>query len=264
VVITLSARRTRRRMRSLMRMYHHPDDAPSHGPATDSVQYYKAQKDALLFAISVSKSMLQDPELSDDKKAPTDNAAMAALKCAHQVMQKRIISNPKDKMGILFFGTEKTKYLDLEGRPSNLSYPHCYVQTPLDVPSAEDVKDLRSLIEDEEDPEEILVPSSEGVEIKDFLFCANQIFTLRAPTFGSRRLFIITDNDDPHPGDKDACNVAQQRAQDLYDLGVTIEVFPITHGDKKFDFSKFYNVSPRLDCFSSTPLTYEPEYHIWG
>lgn len=209
------------------------------------MQYYKAQKDALLFAINVSKSMLQDPEPSDDKKASTDSAAKTALKCAHQVMQQRIISNPKDKMGVLFFGTEQTKYLDLEGRSSNLSYPHCYVQTPLDIPSAEDVKDLGSLIENEEESEEVLVPSSEGVEIKDFLFCANQIFTLRAPTFGSRRLFIITDNDDPHPGDKSACSIAQQRAQDLYDLGVTIEVFPITHGDDKFDFSKFYNVSSR-------------------
>ncbi|KAM0810518.1 putative Ku70 protein [Seiridium cardinale] len=203
--------------------------------------YYKAQKDALIFAIDVSKSMLEQPEPSDDKKSSTDSAVMAALKSAHKVMQQRIISNPKDQMGIILFGTEKTKYVNLEGRTSVLSYPHCYVYTPLDVPSAEEVKELRDLIEGEEDEDEILVPSSDGVRMNDFLFCANQIFTLKAPNFGSRRLFIITDNDDPHPGDKEASEASYNRAKDLYDLGVTIEVFPIVHGDAKFDLTKFYD-----------------------
>ncbi|KAI1850038.1 hypothetical protein JX265_003412 [Neoarthrinium moseri] len=204
--------------------------------------YYKAQKDALLFAINVSPSMLKDPPPSEDKKAIKDNAVIAALKSAHQVMQQRIISNAKDMMGIILFGTEKTKYVDFDGKPSNLSYPHCYVYTPLDVPAAEDVKQLRSFVHDGDDEDQLLVPSPDGVDIKDLLFCANQIFTQKAPNFGSRRLFIITDNDDPHPGDKSASESARTRAQDLYDLGVNIEVFPITHGeDSKFDLTKFYD-----------------------
>lgn len=187
--------------------------------------------------------MLKEPEPSDDKKASRDSAVVSALKSAYRVMQQRIISNPKDQMGIILFGTEKTKYLDLDGKATVLSYPHCYVHTPLDVPSAEDVKQLRSLVEDGEDEDEVLVPSQDGVRITDLLFCANQIFTLKAPNFGSRRLFIITDNDDPHPGEKDASEASFNRAKDLYDLGVTIEVFPITHGDAKFDLTKFYDVS---------------------
>lgn len=187
--------------------------------------------------------MLKSPEPSDDRKANKDNAVVAALKSAHKVMQQRIISNPKDQMGIMLFGTEKTKYLELDGKTSVLSYPHCYVYTPLDVPSAEDVKQLRSLVEEQEDEDEILVPSSDGVRITDLLFCANQIFTLKAPNFGSRRLFIITDDDDPHPGDKVNTDAAFNRAKDLYDLGVTIEVFPITQTDAKFDLTRFYDVS---------------------
>jgi ATP-dependent DNA helicase 2 subunit 1 len=137
-----------------------------------------------------------------------------------------------------------------------LSYPHCYVYTPLDVPSAEDVKQLRTLAEDLQDEDEVLIPSEEGVRITDLLFCANQIFTLKAPNFGSRRLFIITDNDDPHPGDKVASEASFNRAKDLYDLGVTIEVFPIVRDDADFDLSKFYDVSTtRVSSSLKTALT---------
>ncbi|KAH6659239.1 ku70 protein [Truncatella angustata] len=212
--------------------------------------YYKAQKDALIFAINVSESMLKRPEPSDDKKASTDSAVVTALKSAHKVMQQRIISNPKDQMGIILYGTKKTKYIEQEGTTSVLSYPHCYVYLPLDVPAAEDVKQLRTLVEDQEDEDHVLVPSADGVQVRDLLFCANQLFTLKAPNFGSRRLFIITDNDDPHPGDKDASEGSFNRAKDLYDLGVTIDVFPITHGDDKFDLTKFYDNIVHFDATS--------------
>ncbi|KAI0597073.1 SPOC like C-terminal domain-containing protein [Biscogniauxia sp. FL1348] len=198
---------------------------------------YKAQKDALIFAIHVSDSMLEPPPESDDKKADKDPAVYAALKCAYQVMQQRIISNPKDMMGIILFGTEKTKFRDEQ----HLSYPHCYVYTDLDIPAAEDVKALKSLVEEGEGADEVLVPSSEGVNMSNMLFLANHIFTTRAPNFGSRRLFIITDDDNPHANEKQMQETTACRAKDLYDLGVIIELFSVTRGDAKFDFSKFYD-----------------------
>jgi ATP-dependent DNA helicase 2 subunit 1 len=192
-----------------------------------------------LFAIDVSESMSKPPPGNGGKKADTDSPVKAALKCAYQIMQQRIIAQPKDMMGILLFGTEKSKFRDESAGRSG--YPHCYLFIDLDVPSAEDVKTLRSLAEgDDEDLEEILVPSKEPVIMSNVLFCANQIFTTNAPNFGSRRLFIITDNDDPHAGDKQARSAAAVRAKDLFDLGVTIELFPVSYEDQKFNMSKFY------------------------
>jgi ATP-dependent DNA helicase 2 subunit 1 len=195
----------------------------------------------VLFAIDVSKSMAKPPPDSGGrKKGDNDSALSAALKCAYQLMQQRIISQPKDMMGVLLFGTEKSKFRDEDGRSG---YPHLYLLQDLDVPSAEDVKALRSLVEgDDEDLREILTPSKEPVQMSNVLFCANQIFTTNAPSFGSRRLFIITDNDDPHAGDKQARSAAAVRAKDLYDLGVTIELFTITQGEEEFQMSKFYEV----------------------
>lgn len=186
--------------------------------------------------------MLKKPPSSDTKKADTESPTMAALKCAYQLMQQRIISNPKDMMGVLIYGTEASKFHDED--PSSrggLSYPHCYLLTDLDVPAADDVLALKSLVEDDDSPRDILKASKEPVSMANVLFCANQIFTTKAPNFSSRRLFIVTDNDNPHATDKALRASAAVRAKDLYDLGVIIELFPISHQDNEFRTKQFYD-----------------------
>jgi ATP-dependent DNA helicase 2 subunit 1 len=187
--------------------------------------------------------MLARPPPSNSKKAEKDSPVSAALKCAHQIMQQRIISNPKDMMGVLLFGTEQTKFQE-EGSNSRggLAYPHCYLLTDLDVPAASDVKALKSIVEDEDEAKSLLEPTKELVSMSNLLFCANLIFTTKAPNFGSRRLFIITDRDDPHADDKPLRLAAAVRAKDLYDLGVIIELFPISRPDHEFDRTRFYDV----------------------
>lgn len=189
----------------------------------------------MLFAIDVSPTMLEKPPKSEDKKADRDSATSAALKCAYQLMQQRIISNPNDMMGILLFGTEKTDLGD-----NDTTFQHCYLLSDLDVPSAQDVKRLRDLVENEEEAAEVLKPSKEPASIATVLFCANQIFTTKAPNFSSRRLFLVTDHDSPAKN-KQEKDTAVTRARDLYDLGCTIDLFPISRPGEGFDRTKFYD-----------------------
>lgn len=187
--------------------------------------------------------MLAPPPPSDDKKAEKDSPTIAAIKCAFEIMKQRIISSPKDMMGVLLFGTEQSKFQEEDSNSRGaIAYPHCYLLSDLNIPAAEDVLTIRGLVEEEEDAKSLLVPSKEPVSMSNVLFCANQIFTTRAPNFGSRRLFIISDRDDPHSDDKAIRSQATVRAKDLYDLGVVIELFPISHADHEFDRSKFYDV----------------------
>lgn len=208
------------------------------------VQDYKTQKDAVLFAIEVSESMLKAP--TDSESKDKDSAVMAALKSASMMMQQRIISQPKDMMGIMFFGTEKSRFRDNNG--SSSQYPNCYLHTDLNIPSAEVVKELKDLADYGDDPNGIFRPARGETPIKNMLFSANQIFTTGAPNFGSRRLFIVTDNDDPFKGDKAKRDQAAVRAKDLFDLGVTIELFPVSRDGHKFDVEKFYTVSRAQIC----------------
>lgn len=183
--------------------------------------------------------MLKEPD--DPNAKDKDSAVMAALKAASTMMQQRIISHPKDMMGLMLFRTEKTRFRDIKG--SSSQYPNCYLHTDLDIPSAEVVKALKDLAEGGDDPDGVLVPSRAEAPIKHMLFAANQVFTIGAPNFGSRRLFIVTDDDDPYKGDKSKRDQAAMRAKDLFDLGVTIELFPVSRQNRKFDVGKFYTVS---------------------
>jgi ATP-dependent DNA helicase 2 subunit 1 len=187
--------------------------------------------------------MLKPSQTTNGKDSGSDSATLAALKCAYQLMQQRIISNPNDMMGILLFGTEKSKFGHDSNPKDPPAYPHCYLLTDLDIPAASDVKMLRDLVQDEKESSILLTPSTESVSMANVLFCANQIFTTKAPNFSSRRLFLVTDNDNPHPhqNDKTLSSAAAVRAKDLFDLGVLIELFPISHSDRGFDKSVFYD-----------------------
>lgn len=187
--------------------------------------------------------MLTHPSISPNlKKKEIDSPISAALKCAYSLMQQRIISNPNDMMGVLLYGTEKTKFQDEEEGSVAPAYPHCYLLIDLDIPSAEDVKALKDLVDDEGESRDLLQSTEEPVVMANVLFAANQLFTTKAPNFSSRRLFIVTDNDEPHTTDKSMKNSAAVRAKDLYDLSVTIELFPISKPDQEFDRAKFYDV----------------------
>lgn len=193
----------------------------------------------MLFAIDVSKSMIEPPSESDTNKRDVDSPSSAALKCAYAFIQQRIISSPHDMVGILLFGTEKSKFLNSDSSISGRE--HLYLLTDLCIPSAEDVLELRGLIEDEQQLSKLMAPADDRVSLSNMLFAANQIFAERAANFASRRLFIVTDNDDPHE-EKAAKEAAAIRAKDLYDLGSMIELFPVTKPGVKFNKSKFYDV----------------------
>lgn len=204
---------------------------------------YKTVKDAVLFAIEVSDTMLKVPSSTGSKTGDKNSPLLAALKCAYHLMQQRIISNPKDLMGIVLYGTEATKfYNEDENSRGGWSFPHCYLLTELDVPEADDVKELRRLTESESpEAETIFKRSKEPVSMHSVLFCANQIFQQNAANFTSRRLFIVTDNDNPHSKNEKSRSQATVRAKDLYDLGVLIELFPISTVDHQFDTTIFYD-----------------------
>lgn len=166
--------------------------------------------------------------------APPTSAVRTALECAYSILQSRIISSPNDMMGILLFSTEDSNYPGFE---------HCYLQMDLDIPDAESIKDLKRLLEDTDLFEKRLVPCKEKVSMANVLFAANQIFTTKAANFASRKLFLVTDDDDPHSDDKALKNSAITRARDLYDLGVEIDPFYMSNPGRTsaFDPGKFYD-----------------------
>ena len=194
--------------------------------------------------IDVSDSMLATPAPSERKGQEIDSALSASLKCAYELMTSRITSNPNDMMGVLFHGVDTTNLDMVEPDPASQEIRICpqdYLLVDLCIPSASDVKRLKDFAEDEATLRKV-VPASEGKSLANTLFYAGGIFRSRAANFASRRLFIITDNDDPHHGNDRLKTLSTQRAKDLFDLEVIIELFPVVQAGLSFDKTKFYNV----------------------
>jgi hypothetical protein len=71
----------------------------------------------------------------------------------------------------------------------------------------------------------------------------------------SKRILLFTDNDAPDGENKDLISKAKQKAKDLEDLDIAIELFPMTHSGGKFEIRKFFKVlhpSAPLLCLVSS------------
>lgn len=198
----------------------------------DEIQY-ATQKEAVIFLIDVSKSMCKVEEEEKTSHVRT------AIECAYQFLTTKIVTSPKDKVGIVLYGTKETHIPEHYGITN---VKNLYFLVDLDQPDAEPIKDLRSLLMyDEERYNEIVQPSAEPVNMRDVLFCgANVVFTDRASNYNAKRVFFITDNDDPCHGKDDQRVAARTRASDLNDLGIKIEPMFIA-GEKRFDTSLFWD-----------------------
>lgn len=62
-----------------------------------------------------------------------------------------------------------------------------------------------------------------------------------SPRTGTKRLFLITSEDDPHHDNEGLRRSALQRAKDLWELGIRIELFGLSLGDHTFTEKLFYS-----------------------
>ncbi len=60
---------------------------------------------------------------------------------------------------------------------------------------------------------------------------------------GHKRILLFTNADDPHAGNIASQRQAKQKAKDLSDIGIDIELMHMTRPGKGFELSKFYQVS---------------------
>lgn len=196
-------------------------------------------KDAMVYLIDVSATMLTEPNVE-----PYRSPVYLALLGAYMAITDRLMFSPLDMCGVILYGVENG---NLEKGPK-----HVYELMPLGLPDSTSLKELKNLLQDEDEFEKIVRPlekKSEGPSMADVLFLANQKFSYRAPRYFSRRLIIVTDEDTPYT-DKESLKAAKTRAADLVQLNVRIKPLLVESvKDKPFSTGKFYD-----------ELTLVPEY----
>ncbi|KAJ7462125.1 SPOC like C-terminal domain-containing protein [Mycena latifolia] len=209
--------------------------------------HLETRKDVILFCIDCSESMLALRPDPVNENTQTCHAYVA-LDAAMQIQKKKVIVGPSDAVGILLFNTTRKAETSSRNEGSEIKR-NCYVYQPIGPLSAPKIQELIQLLDAfREDSEELKnnfppMPDGKRVATGDVFTSCNWVLRDGAPKTASKRVFLITDEDDPHagPSSKQLVTSARNTLIDLTQAGVTVEPFFISTKDHPFDISKFYS-----------------------
>ncbi|CAG8666326.1 3986_t:CDS:10 [Gigaspora margarita] len=195
-------------------------------------QLANLNRDAVLFVIDCSPSMMNDE----------DSPFKSAIRCASTVMMNKIItSNDTDLMGVMLFGTEKSQ--------NALEKKHIYVLQTIDLPDIHRIIELNDIASGQIDFGQEYGNTSEEVPLGDVFWACNDLFnSLSSTTIKIKRIFLITDQDNPHATNSVLRSTAITRAKDLIESNIEINLFSVNKSDEEFNFDTFYSkIIPKDD-----------------
>ncbi|CAL1715872.1 unnamed protein product [Somion occarium] len=205
--------------------------------------WYEGKRDVILFAIDCSESMFEmhdDPNYEDTKTCHV----LTALEAAMQIQKKKVIVGPNDAVGIMMFNT--TRKNEAGGQGADIKQNN-FVFQPIETVNAPKIQELIQLLDSaREDPnllKETFPSSDKHVPMGDVFTSCNWIMRDGAPKTATKRIFLITDEDDPNsgPGRERLLTSARTTLIDLTQAGIMVEPFFISTEERPFDQTKFYS-----------------------
>ncbi|KAI0288957.1 SPOC like C-terminal domain-containing protein [Russula brevipes] len=203
---------------------------------------FERKHDVILFAIDCSQSMLALREDPVYENAKTSHL-LSALDAAVQIQKRKVVVGPYDSVGIMFYNTT----LRNESGPGSEIKKGTYVYQPLSVINAPKILDLNQLIDGLPTTPNLFIsedyPSTDKhIPVGDLFTSCNWVLRDGAPKLATKRVFLITDNDDPLAGSHNPRLITSARTTliDLLQAGVSIEPFFISAEDKPFNQHKFW------------------------
>ena len=165
------------------------------------------------------------------------------LKVTENFLKTKIISSEKDPFGIVLFNAMiPVNEMNLDG-VNNL--------IPVHPPNALTIKKIKEMFM-KCDPElnkdtfqnelnSIFAPSEDPQKnyINNALWVCHSLLKNFDKKMYKRRVFLFTDNDDPIKNDTQEKNICLQRAKDMNESDIIIEIFPMNFKDK-FNLANFY------------------------
>lgn len=205
-------------------------------------EFFEGKRDVILFCIDCSESMHElrdDPNYEDVKTSHL----FTALEAAMQIQKKKVIVGPNDSVGIVLFNT--TRSSEAKNHATEIKR-NSFVYQPITIISAPVIQELIQLLDAAREDPDLLkstFPPLTGKKMPmgDVFTSCNWVLRDGAPKTASKRVFLITDDDNPHPGSKQLVTSARTTLLDLTQSGVQVEPFFIATPEKPFEPSKFYS-----------------------
>eukprot|EP01130_Rhizamoeba_saxonica_P004296 TRINITY_DN1757_c0_g1_i2.p1 TRINITY_DN1757_c0_g1~~TRINITY_DN1757_c0_g1_i2.p1 ORF type:complete len:584 (+),score=125.86 TRINITY_DN1757_c0_g1_i2:348-2099(+) len=186
-------------------------------------------KDSIIFLIDCNPEMFR----TIDEEQHFFNA----VRCCIAAYSDKIISSASDLLGVCLYGTREKK--------NPMDFNNIYVFQDLDVPDAQRILDLESILSCNVDKKFGILDHE--IPLNEALWICSTMFSNCSKKVGHRRIFLFTNEDNPNADNPDITRVNHQRAKDLSDIGIEIELFAMNKRGKKFDPTKFYSDIIHID-----------------
>ncbi|ORZ24670.1 SPOC like C-terminal domain-containing protein [Absidia repens] len=175
------------------------DDVHEETEADSSAEF--DSRDMIIFAIDCSPRMMVSEE---NGNIPFTEA----LKCVQSVLLSKVFSNTTDLVGVVLFGTER--------KENPAEFDHIYILQELDYPTPGRIKQAENLITNEVSLTEEYGITTTQFPLGNVFWTCGDMFAAASKGVSSKRIFLITNNDNPHGGNGNLRRPAIQRAKDIW------------------------------------------------
>ncbi|EOY13400.1 KU70 isoform 1 [Theobroma cacao] len=213
------------------------------GSDNEFFQQSASSKEYVVYLVDASPKMFNTTCPGKDQKDETH--FHLAVSCIAESLKTQIISRSYDEVAICFFNTREKKNLqDLNG----VFVFNVAEREHLDRPTARLIKEFDCLQESfmrEIGSQYGIVPGSRENSLYNALWVAQALLRKGSIKTADKRILLLTNEDDPFGGllgaaKADMTRTSLQRAKDAQDLGISIELLPLSCPDEEFNVKVFY------------------------
>ena len=205
-------------------------------------QQFLPSKECIIFLIDCHSTMhgiFQDSSIST-KSTPLSTI----LKVTENFLKTKIISNQNDLFGMVLFNTSITN--------NEMNFDGINTLFKIAAPNALIIKKIKIMTQNcdpqlneknyKKELNDIFKPAEDikSNNLSNALWIVHSLLKNYDKKSYKRRIFLFTDNDDPITDNQEK-NLCLQRAKDMNDSDITIELFPMNFDNKRFNLSNFYS-----------------------
>ncbi|XP_021728255.1 ATP-dependent DNA helicase 2 subunit KU70-like [Chenopodium quinoa] len=210
---------------------------------SNSLLERESSKEYVVYVVDASPKMFSTSCPSEDKKDHTH--FQMAISCISESLKIRIISSSYDEIAICFYNTREKKNLqDISGvfvftvaGEDGLGRPTARLIKEFDQIEESFMKNIGS--------QHGIVSGSRENSLYNALWVAQALLRKGSTKTAEKRMLLFTNEDDPFGTLKGVTKLGMkrttlQRAKDAQDLGISIELLPLSNPDRDFNMSLFY------------------------
>ncbi|XP_022717318.1 ATP-dependent DNA helicase 2 subunit KU70 isoform X2 [Durio zibethinus] len=219
-------------------------------PDNEFFQQSESSKEYVVYLVDASPKMFNTTCPGKDQK--DEIHFHVSISCIAESLKTQIICRSYDEVAICFFNTREKKNLqDLNG----VFVFNVAEREQLDRPTARLIKEFDCIEESfmrEIGSQYGIVPGSRENSLYNALWVAQALLRKGSIKTADKRILLFTNEDDPFgslqgAAKADMTRTTLQRAKDIQDLGISIELLPLIRLDEEFNVSVLYSDLIGLD-----------------